>query len=175
MPSHSTECQLQFACHLESCPRLFLEPKKRRLHLIQAHGFPKEYFFAVTNKGVGGLLKKWGDGVSLIRKPWKRRDLDDTMNNDEDDSEDEDEDGETGRPENLSNQVLDQRLEIPARRETVSQKADLNALTNSLDSLSLVPPTIRFGRGGKHRSFAQEGQHPHVQKPPTHKPGIRSV
>lgn len=118
-------------------------------------------------------MKKWGDGVSLIRKPWKRRDLDDTMNNDEDDSEDED--GETERPENLSNQVLDEKREIPGKKETVTQKADLNALTNSLDSLSLVPPTIRFGRGGKHRSFAQEGQQPHVQKPPTHKPDIRSV
>jgi hypothetical protein len=27
----------------------------------------------VTNKGVGGLLKKWGEGASLIRKEWKVR------------------------------------------------------------------------------------------------------
>jgi len=27
----------------------------------------------VTNKGVGGLLKKWGEGASLIRKEWKAR------------------------------------------------------------------------------------------------------
>ena len=63
----------KFACHIETCPKLFTTPKNRRLHLIQTHGYPKEYFFAVTNKGVGGLLKKWGEGASLIRGSWKSR------------------------------------------------------------------------------------------------------
>ncbi|KIJ65446.1 hypothetical protein HYDPIDRAFT_47154, partial [Hydnomerulius pinastri MD-312] len=52
---HQTEChdplaavrkergEKIFACHLVSCPRLFLTPKTRRLHLIQAHSYPKEY------------------------------------------------------------------------------------------------------------------------------------
>ncbi|KAG6334845.1 hypothetical protein ID866_4250, partial [Astraeus odoratus] len=83
---HQTEChdplaallkergEKIFACHLASCPRKFQTPKARRLHLIQAHSYPKEYFFAVTNKGVGGLLKRWGDGASMIRGKWKQRD-----------------------------------------------------------------------------------------------------
>ena len=28
----------------------------------------------MTNKGVGGLLKKWGEGASLVRGQWKKRD-----------------------------------------------------------------------------------------------------
>ena len=65
--------ELQFACHLPTCNRLFTTPKTRQLHLIQGHGCPKEYFFAVTNKGEEGLLKKGGEGASLIRKEWKPR------------------------------------------------------------------------------------------------------
>ncbi|TFY67283.1 hypothetical protein EVJ58_g1725 [Rhodofomes roseus] len=83
----------QFACHLASCSRLFLTPKARRLHLIQGHGYPKEYFFAVTNKGVGGLLKKWGEGASMIRGQWRSRDQE-KMDQDSD-SQSEDSDTET--------------------------------------------------------------------------------
>ncbi|EJU03710.1 hypothetical protein DACRYDRAFT_14748 [Dacryopinax primogenitus] len=62
-----------FACFIPTCPRTFLIPAKRRLHLIDAHHYPKEYFFAITNKGIGGLLQKWGEGVSLVRPEWKPR------------------------------------------------------------------------------------------------------
>jgi len=61
---------------MSSCGRLFSTPKTRRLHLIEGHGYPKEYFFGVTNKGVGGLLNKWGEGASMIRGPWKPRIID---------------------------------------------------------------------------------------------------
>jgi hypothetical protein len=56
---------------------MFATPKTRRLHLINAHAYPKEYFFAVTNKGIGGLLARWGDGASLLRGPWRSRDTED--------------------------------------------------------------------------------------------------
>ncbi|KAK7685862.1 hypothetical protein QCA50_011209 [Cerrena zonata] len=111
---HQTEChdpiaavrkdrgEKIFACHLATCMRKFQNPKARRLHLISAHGYPKEYFFAITNKGVGGLLKKWGEGASMIRREWKSRNEDTQsdpeaiLNEDEDDDdEDEDEDEET--------------------------------------------------------------------------------
>ncbi|KAI9449117.1 hypothetical protein F5148DRAFT_1248569 [Russula earlei] len=62
-----------FACHLSSCTRMFASPKARRLHLINSHAYPKEYFFAVTNKGIGGLLRRWGDGASLLRGSWHPR------------------------------------------------------------------------------------------------------
>jgi len=62
-----------FACFVPTCIRMFETPAKRRMHLIDVHHYPKEYFFAVTNKGIGGLLEKWGDGVSLLRPEWKPR------------------------------------------------------------------------------------------------------
>src|SRR5690349_5558082 len=60
-----------------ACTRFFQTPKARRLHMIEAHKYPKEFFFAVTNKGIGGLLKRWGEGASMIRGEWKPRDGED--------------------------------------------------------------------------------------------------
>ncbi|KZV87170.1 hypothetical protein EXIGLDRAFT_724056 [Exidia glandulosa HHB12029] len=62
-----------FACHIPTCPKLCATPRTRRLHLIEAHHYPKQYFFAVTNKGIGGLLQQWGEGATLLRGEWKPR------------------------------------------------------------------------------------------------------
>ncbi|KAG7445112.1 uncharacterized protein BT62DRAFT_1077315 [Guyanagaster necrorhizus] len=125
-----------FACHLTTCPKLFLTPKARRLHLINAHGYPKEYFFAVTNKGVGGLLKKWGEGASMIRGEWKKR---------EGDGEDDDDDAESDAGTAEENETEEPNQDLHAEEKS----EDLDALADSMTSLSLVPNSIRFGRGGK--------------------------
>nr|GAT53530.1 predicted protein [Mycena chlorophos] len=157
---HQTEChdplaelrkergEKIFACHLASCNKLFQTPKNRRLHLIQSHGYPKEYFFAVTNKGVGGLLRRWGEGASLIRAEWKPRDS----------------------PAVSSSSVLieedeDEAMEQTPSPATPSADAGLDALTSSLDALSLVPNAIRFGRGGKSGGFGHD-QHSRPPRKP---------
>ncbi|KAI0738710.1 hypothetical protein C8Q80DRAFT_1242130 [Daedaleopsis nitida] len=195
---HQTEChdplaavrkergEKIFMCLVSDCETRFSTPKGRRLHLIQTHGYPKEYFFAVTNKGVGGLLKKWGEGVSLVRKPWKARA--DTA----DGHEDEDEDNETAdvadqriaqdAEEDDEEEILFEKIQIErppkahhdhdhtaptqsqpqphagARRKgsktagkekSKAASGDVDALTGALDSLSLVPTAIQFGRGAK--------------------------
>jgi hypothetical protein len=126
----------------------------------------------VTNKGVGGLLKKWGEGASLIRKEWKTRGendggvvdtkihragRDDEMavdDEDDDDEEDEDEDDEEEEEPDLeaTPRMLPRRTIGPSQdRDTGSN--DLTNLTESLNSLSIVPTSIRFGRGGKSGGF----------------------
>ena len=50
-----------------------MTPKGRRLHLIDKHKYPPNFYFAVTNYGIGRLLMKWGEGVSLLRNEWKPR------------------------------------------------------------------------------------------------------
>ncbi|GAA5869924.1 hypothetical protein JCM8547_008106 [Rhodosporidiobolus lusitaniae] len=79
---HLTEChdelaQLRrergekiFACLVPSCSQLFSTPKNRRLHLIDQHSFPSQYFFAVTIWGVEDVLKKGG---GMVRRDWKPR------------------------------------------------------------------------------------------------------
>ncbi|KAF8166613.1 hypothetical protein K438DRAFT_1730707 [Mycena galopus ATCC 62051] len=167
---HQTEChdplaavrkdrgEKIFACHLASCTKLFLTPKARRLHLINGHGYPKEYFFAVTNKGVGGLLKRWGDGASLMRGEWKPRESPaasgtshpepppSVLVEEDDDDEDEDEMPNASGPSHASQQ------------HPPATGAGVDSLADSLNALSLVPPSIRFGRGGKNGGFSNEQQ-----------------
>lgn len=126
-----------------------MTPKARRLHLIQAHGYPKEYFFAVTNKGVGGLLRKWGEGASMVRKEWKPR----VKQGQDVDMEDEGSEG-SGDP-----------ADDPGRRssddvvvyEKLSAEDPADALAQRMDALALVPQSVQFGRS-KHRTLGWRGR-----------------
>ncbi|KAL4072873.1 hypothetical protein V8B97DRAFT_269759 [Scleroderma yunnanense] len=205
-PQHQTEChdplaalrkergEKIFACHLSSCPRKFLTPKARRLHLIQAHSYPKEYFFAVTNKGVGGLLKRWGDGASMIRGKWKPRqdngntkvdqgnkeeeeeeemEVDDDSDNSDEEEEAEESSDYEGEATPRVSQLHDfeagspattprmPTMQSPLQSSTQEPTAEVDKLAQSMTSLSLVPSTIRFGRGGKNGGFV----HPELHNP----------
>ena len=52
---------------------MFATPKLRRQRLFAAHHYPPEFFFSVTNHGIGRLRELYGDGASLVRKTWRRR------------------------------------------------------------------------------------------------------
>ena len=128
---------------------MFANPKARRLHLISAHSYPKEYFFAVTNKGIGGLLRRWGDGASLLRGPWRPRDTEGNAEGDDNLTEGE----ESSVPNSTS-------VPAPTEREGTetidggdgdgdgNEDAEVDALTRDVSALGLVPSSVRFGRGG---------------------------
>ncbi|TFK48417.1 hypothetical protein OE88DRAFT_523362 [Heliocybe sulcata] len=176
---HQTEChdplatvkkdrgEKIFACHLSSCDRLFLTPKARRLHLIQAHGYPKEYFFAITNKGVGGLLKKWGEGASMIRGEWKHRDgetqQEGSENSDEEHATTHEDSGSRMNTDGTSAEEL-----ITTSAQGPTSGEDVDALADSMTSLSLIPSSIRFGRGGKAGGFGPRGRGDHFPPQPFH-------
>ncbi|RDB18448.1 hypothetical protein Hypma_000192 [Hypsizygus marmoreus] len=170
---HQTEChdplaavrkdrgEKIFACHLASCTRLFLTPKARRLHLIEAHAYPKQYFFAVTNKGVGGLLKRWGEGVSMIRGEWTPRE---ETNEDVDEDEGAREANDAAIEVDSENHNHDTQLHDTNSDEedistTDSRNADeaIDGLADTMGSLTLIPPSIRFGRGGIKGGFLHPG------------------
>ncbi|CAE6474851.1 unnamed protein product [Rhizoctonia solani] len=150
-----------FACFLESCPKKFRTPKGRRLHLIDAHGYPKLFFFAVTKHGVGGLLARYGEGATLIRKQWKPRPENTSGAKDTGDS---DEDSKS-IPE-TDNDAGDQSVALFETKASISQSSsaatpqpreDLDELASSMKSLSLVPTSIRFGRGARRAGFIRRG------------------
>ncbi|KAF2769129.1 hypothetical protein EJ03DRAFT_252797, partial [Teratosphaeria nubilosa] len=43
-----------YACFVEGCDKVCLERKKRRSHLIDKHGYPKNYDFFIVNTGIDG-------------------------------------------------------------------------------------------------------------------------
>lgn len=188
---HQTEChdplaavrkergEKIFGCMVASCDRYFQSPKARRLHMIEAHKYPKEFFFAVTNKGIGGLLKKWGEGVSMVRGEWKPRDKDDTkpkkgkgktdtgdkmlVENDDDDespSEEEEDPVQEVDMEELERTPKPgvRTLHPTSPPKSGGVKSDVDALADGMSSLSLIPSSIRFGRGGRGGGLGVRGR-----------------
>jgi len=146
-----------FACFLSSCKRRFATPKGRRLHLIQIHNYPKQFFFAVTNKGISGLLHRWGPGASLVRDDWKPRMKNEEMHDGHSDSGNDVKcvmDAEEGDDPHAD-----------AHSPSSSASMEIDTLAHTMSSLSLVPDKIRFGRGGKKGGFSHF-QHPKSSRRP---------
>jgi len=163
---HQTEChdpiaavkkdrgEKIFACFLPSstCNKLFQTPKARRLHLIAAHAYPKEYFFAVVNKGVGGLLAKWGDGAGMVRGEWKSRTDRDERKITADEREE---------TEDTSANSASEEEEKDLENHSTSVDMDIDKLTTSFQSslsIAPVPSSIRFGRGTSRGGRARGGR-----------------
>ncbi|KAG6841127.1 hypothetical protein C0991_001696 [Blastosporella zonata] len=125
-----------------------------------AHGYPKEYFFSVTNKGVGGLLKKWGEGASMIRGEWKARGAksDDDDLDDEDNDNDDIDDHAADYNDDTGLHVSHKGHNGKAAGGQSSADDALDGLADTMGSLSLVPPAIRFGRGGKKGGFLHSSE-----------------
>jgi hypothetical protein len=126
----------------------------------------------VTNKGIGGLLNKWGQGASLIRGEWKARVRDHNMESgsgsDMEDDKDRLENGRQRPPHMDGGDVLGSSTDdilssksLPPPLSLLYDSPPPDGLADAMSSLSLVPNKIRFGRGGKKGGFA----HPHASKP----------
>lgn len=113
-------------------------------------------------------MKKWGDGASLLRKEWKDRGGED--------------DGEEGGDEPMDVVGGGVREEPPHLRGakvdvTSAGNVDdeLDGLTSGLNSLSLVPPSIRFGRGGKSGGFSGNANSPPQSAAQHHEPATTTA
>ncbi|GAA5912261.1 hypothetical protein JCM6882_005210 [Rhodosporidiobolus microsporus] len=143
---HFTEChdslaQLRsergekiFACFLPSCSHLSSTPKGRRLHLVDKHAFPSQYFFGVTIWGVQEVLKKGG---GMVRRDWKPREGQPGWR--------EGESRGTSPPSPELHQLKQlPRLSPPPMKPP--QPSDIDDLTLALagTSISLVPRAVRL-------------------------------
>lgn len=138
----------QYSCFVEGCERKCMTPQKRRLHLIDKHMYPKNFFFAVTKDGIDGkrsLLIETGRrrrssaGSQSQAKELRRRA--NTLEN------------ETSHPDNKSQLS---RPSEPSRPSTTTDKGmvklekadtDMADLTGAMSALQFVPSSVRFGRG----------------------------
>ena len=119
-----------------------MTPQKRRLHLIDKHMYPKNYFFLVTRDGVEGRRSMLLEGghrrrrSSIATKDSRRESIADV--------------GTGGQP-------------VPARtlaekssrngREKGSPDEEMDELTGAMSALQFVPMSVRFGRGGGKAGF----------------------
>ncbi|WWC85587.1 uncharacterized protein L201_000451 [Kwoniella dendrophila CBS 6074] len=58
-----------FECFLntDQCGKKFMDPKKRRRHMIDKHKYPPNYFFSIINHGINTIVQEDGLAMSLIR------------------------------------------------------------------------------------------------------------
>lgn len=137
-----------------------MTPQRRRLHLIDKHMYPKNYFFAVTKEGIDGrnsLLLETGHRrrkpptKSQPKEPQSRDRRDPVSEEKDDDSTNADRASEAvdGRPSGNRSSGGDTRS---PPKENDDQ---MEGLAGAMSALKFVPPNIRFGRGGSGAGFSK--------------------
>ena len=81
----------------------------------------------------------------MIRGQWKNREDDKSKKIISEEEEDEDEDEESEE----QTEVVDEPEETTPKNSDGHTEDDLDGLADTMSSLSLVPKSIRFGRGGR--------------------------
>jgi hypothetical protein len=124
--------------------------QKRRMHLIDKHMYPKNFFFAVTKDGIDGRRSLLNDGShhrrrsstnsQAIKSSRRRASL---------------KEGESTSPQQAPNSPQSPKSpKSPTVQRTETKQGgkkpadtEMADLTGAMSSLSFVPPSVRFGRG----------------------------
>ncbi|KAL7821551.1 hypothetical protein V8C44DRAFT_314962 [Trichoderma aethiopicum] len=134
-----------YSCFVEGCERKCKTPQKRRLHLIDKHMYPKNFFFAVTKEGIDGkrsLLIETGHrrrssaGSQAQAKELRRR-----ANTLEKEASNSDEKTQAPLPSTTT------QADGGKAKPEKSVDTDMADLTGAMSALQFVPSSIRFGRG----------------------------
>jgi len=127
----------------------------RRKHLIEAHYFEPSFFFAVIKYGIGNQLRAWAAGGTRPELPNKAASS----------ASAEVETGQDNSSRKSRSRSKDRRkAKHPAteaststsqqRKQEANGKGDaVDSITDKMRNVSLVPSSIRFGRGGRHAGF----------------------
>ncbi|KAH8895053.1 hypothetical protein GQ53DRAFT_779848 [Thozetella sp. PMI_491] len=144
-----------YSCFVQGCERKCLTPQKRRLHLIDKHMYPKNFFFAVTRDGIDGrqsLLLK-GRTHSGARRPLGTTPAKES---------DQIPVAKVKRPEDLGGEGAaeeqGQSLAIESHLQPDSGEppdVDMEELSGVMSALQFVPSSVRFGRAGRRAGFAR--------------------
>ena len=133
---------------MEDCERKCRTHQKRRLHLIDKHLYPKNYFFAVTKEGIDGRR-------SLLVERGQRRRKSSASAHSAGLKEDHPRQGwGPGSAGNAPPAVAEKGQSVNVEEEEEEEEEedsideDMADLTGRLSALQVVvPQSIRFGRG----------------------------
>lgn len=121
---------LQFSCFVEGCERKCLTHQKRRMHLIDKHMYPKNYFFGITKDGIDGRK-------SLINDAHRQRRSSVASQMKVDARPDKAEATKQTEPSTTTSAQADKK----------DVDTDMEGLTGAMSSLKFIPSNVRFGRG----------------------------
>ncbi|KAJ4311235.1 hypothetical protein N0V84_010560 [Fusarium piperis] len=138
-----------YSCFVEGCERKCMTHQKRRMHLIDKHMYPKNFFFAVTRDGIDGRRSLLNDGShhrrrsstnSQVAKGSRRR----ASLLEAEGAKSQQETKSQQTPKSPKAQKEDEKKKPDSDKSPDTGMADL---AGAMSSLSFVPPSIRFGRG----------------------------
>ncbi|KAH9826365.1 Protein lethal [Teratosphaeria destructans] len=145
-----------YACFVEGCEKVCLEWKKRRSHLVDKHGFPKNYDFFIVNNGIDGkrsMLRRGVDAQGHRTSSRERRgsSVTDTTLSTEATSVSIGTTNAAG-----SGDVVEGVIAVGSEGKAGSRAASgVEDLTVSMSSLKMVPRSISFGKRKGLSGFAR--------------------
>ncbi|KAK6207476.1 zinc finger protein [Colletotrichum tabaci] len=144
-----------YSCFVEGCERKCMTPQKRRMHLIDKHSFPKNYFFALTREGIdgrrsllveGGHHQRKSSGTFSTTKESKRRSsiLESSTPQGKESQAPGNAAIKTSKEPGLTESAIAEHLDT-----------EMDDLAGAMSALQFVPNSVRFGRGGGRAGFAK--------------------
>ncbi|KAL8669955.1 MAG: hypothetical protein Q9224_007703, partial [Gallowayella concinna] len=148
-----------YRCFVEDCDKVCSTPQKRRMHLQAKHFFPKQYDFFIVNNGIDKrssmLRTRHRRGSSAASRALHRNQNPAGLSPQPPLSKDSDQmPNHKGNDPQLQSST-DNPEEDSASTSPTSRIGDINELTSTMSALTFVPPSIRFGRGGRAAGFSR--------------------
>jgi len=136
-----------YACFVEGCDKVCSDWKRRRMHLVDKHFFPRNYDFFIVNDGTEGRS-------SLLRteSTQEGRAKNGSLPNRTRDSKSERrEKAQKDKGQNAVVAVDVTDMEVANSAEPLTNihtpaAIEVDDLSSSFSSLRLIPPSVRFGR-----------------------------
>ena len=138
-----------------------MTPQKRRLHLIDKHMYPKNFFFAVTKEGIDGRNSLLLEAGHRRRKPHSKLQAKEPRRRDDP--------GPNSGEAHSDSRGVGEALKAADRDPAGSPSSDggarppsedndqaMEGLTGAMSALKFIPPNIRFGRGGRGTGFSKK-------------------
>ncbi|KND94696.1 Zinc finger protein [Tolypocladium ophioglossoides CBS 100239] len=129
-----------YSCFVEGCERKCMTHQKRRMHMIDKHMYPKNFFFAVTRDGIDGR------GSLLVDSCHHRRRSSASTQSKETRRRANTLDGSQAK-NHPAPPSPDKGAEKPEPNKKDAADTDMADLTGAMSALQFVPSSIRFGRG----------------------------
>ncbi|KAI4265845.1 MAG: hypothetical protein L6R38_009145 [Xanthoria sp. 2 TBL-2021] len=143
-----------YRCFVEDCNKVCSTPQKRRMHLQAKHFFPKDYDYFIVNDGIdkrSSMLRTRHRRASSAASRALHRNQKNGGAHQEQQSPlkgtDHGQDIKVADLERISSS--DSPEEDSLGTSPASRNRDMEELTSTMSALKFVPPSVRFGRGGR--------------------------
>ncbi|QPH01993.1 hypothetical protein C2857_006198 [Epichloe festucae Fl1] len=132
-----------YSCFVEGCERKCLTHQKRRLHLIDKHMYPRNFYFGVTKDGIDGRRSLLVEGThqrrtsstASVSKESRRRAS----------AVEGKEVASKGKDDVSGRYSSDTKAEVKQVKQR--DDAEMADLAGAMSALQFVPASVRFGRG----------------------------